>query len=151
MRKSYIERCIRVIPVYWIVLLITLILVLITQGGTFETWIRFVSGIFFLTWVHPVTFFPVDINGPLWYISFDILGSFLVFGTMRLLGNIQKRYIPIGFLGIIGALILGHFAFIQIPFPVVSGIMSEWFPTHNPFIFGLHFLLGIPVGAGLVW
>lgn len=150
-RKNYIERCIRVIPIYWIVLLITFILVLVTQGGTFETWIRFVSGIFFLTWVHPITFFPVDINGPLWYISFDILGSLLVFGTMWLLGNIQKKYIPIGFLAISGLLILGHLAFIQIPFPVISGIMSEWFPTHNPFIFGLHFLLGIPVGAGLVW
>jgi len=24
--------------------------------------------------------------------------------------------------------------------------MSEWFPNHNPFIFGLHFLVGIAVG-----
>lgn len=38
-----------------------------------------------------------------------------------------------------------------LPFPIMDGIVSEWFPAYNPFVFGLHFLLGVGVSGILVW
>ena len=35
---------------------------------------RIIAGFTFLSWAHPSTFFPADLNGPLWYIAFDMLG-----------------------------------------------------------------------------
>lgn len=150
-KKLFMERFWRIAPVYWIVLIISFFVVTILQGMNWEWVIRMVSWMVFLSWIHPVTFFPVDINGPLWYISFDIMGALLVFVTMSILARVPKKWIPLYFWGICGILVLGHLAFSKIPFPTVSGIMSEWFPVYNPFILGLHFMLGIIVGAGLTW
>jgi len=150
-KKSFMERFWRIAPVYWIVLVSSFFVMTIWQGMSWEWVMRMLSGLVFLNWIHPITFFPVAINGPLWYVAFDIMGAILVFGTMSILVKVPKIWIPLYFWGICGLLVLGHLAFAKIPFPVVSGIMSEWFPVYNPFIFGLHFMLGIVVGAGLTW
>lgn len=81
-------------------------------------------------------------NGPLWYISYDIMGAILLLFIMcRIsqspsLGKTLWTFLLASIL-----LVLGHLIFIQFPFPAVSGIMSEWFPYYNPFIFGIHFLI----------
>lgn len=150
-KKSFWDRLWRIAPVYWIVLIISFFYAAALHPVTSESILRLVSGIVFLNWMHPVTFFPVDLNGSLWYLSFDIMGAILVFGTMSILARVRKVFIPLYFWGICGLLILGHLAFSQIPFPTIPGIMSEWFPVYNPFIFGLHFMIGVLVGAGLTW
>lgn len=150
-KKFFWERFVRLAPVYWIVLIVSFLLVSIYQGITGEWILRLVTWFFFLSWVHPITFFPVEMNGPLWYIPFDLAGSIIAFSMMSQLARIQKNLIPAGILGTVWLLVLGHLLFIQLPFPVVPGIMSEWFPVYNPFIFGLHFVMGTMVWALLTW
>ena len=43
-------------------------------------------------------------NGPLWYISFDMMGAILVLTTMSLLVRVRKIFIPLVLLAIAGLL-----------------------------------------------
>ncbi len=97
-----------------------------------------------------MTFFPVDINGPLWYIAFDMMGAILVYSVMSIAVRIPKIWIAPFLIGIVGLLLLVHLWFVGLHFPKMEGIMSVWFPLYNPFIFGLHFMFGILISAGLV-
>jgi peptidoglycan/LPS O-acetylase OafA/YrhL len=150
-RDVFMSRFFRIAPAYYVVLIFTFLLSMILNGYVDGAFLRFLSWVTFTSWVHPFTFFPVDINGPLWYISFDMMGAILVLTTMSIFARVQKKYIPLIFLAITDILIWLHLWFIGIPFPVVDGIASEWFPAYNPFIFGLHFLFGIVVSWILVW
>ncbi|MFA6091176.1 MAG: acyltransferase [Candidatus Gracilibacteria bacterium] len=150
-RELFVGRFFRIAPAYYVALIFTFLLSLFIGGYTDGAFIRFLAGATFLTWTHPFTFFPVDINGPLWYISYDMMGAILVMGTMSLLVRVRKIYIPFLISLIIGILIALHFAFMSIPFPHVDGIVSVWFPAYNPFIFGVHFMMGVIVAGILVW
>lgn len=150
-RELFVSRFFRIAPAYYVALIVTFLLSLALNGYTDGAIVRFLAGATFLTWTHPFTFFPVDINGPLWYISYDMMGAILVMGTMSLLVRVRKIYIPFLISLIIGILILLHFAFMSIPFPHVDGIVSVWFPAYNPFIFGVHFMMGVIVAGILVW
>jgi peptidoglycan/LPS O-acetylase OafA/YrhL len=150
-RDIFLGRFFRIAPAYYLVLIFTFFLTILLNG--YKDWaiLRFISGLTFTSWLHPFTFFPVDINWPLWYISFDMMGAILVLWTMSLFVRIKKIYIPVALIAI-GAMLTGlHLSFMSIPFPIVDGIASEWFPAYNPFIFGLHFLSGIIVAWILVW
>ncbi len=136
------ERFFRIAPVYYLSLILTFLLVIFWNGWTFEGFVRLISGFTFLSWISPQTFFPVDLNGPLWFIAYDTLGwigvSILMMYYIRL-----KKIWHIGWSFLIGglALIGLHFLWISLPWMKVSGIASEWFPTYNPFLFWLHFLV----------
>lgn len=146
-----VGRFFRIAPAYYLALISTFILVLILNGYSDGMFLRFATGVTFLSWVHPFTFFPVEINGPLWYISYDMMGALLVLGTMSLLVRIRKVFIPLVLTVIIGILIILHLWFMSLPFPVLYGIVWVWFPSYNPFIFGIHFVMGIIVAGILVW
>ena len=150
-RKHLTSRFFRIAPVYYVVLIFTFILVLGLDGPQDGMFVRLFSGLTFLSWVHPFTFFPVDINGPLWYISYDMMGVLLVMWTMYVLSRVRKIYIPLIFLLVSTLLIWWHIVFTSLPFPVLDGIVSEWFPAYNPFIFGLHFLIWVMIAWVLVW
>lgn len=139
------SRFFRIAPAYYVALLSTFLLMLLLHGYSDGAFLRLIAGATFLTWLHPFTFFPVDINGPLWYISYDMMGALLVLGTMSILVRVRKIFIPAVLLTIAGILIALHLWFTNLPFPHLSGIVGEWFPSYNPFIFGLHFLIGIIV------
>ena len=150
-REHMMGRFFRIAPAYYFVLIITFIWVLLIDGTSEGMWVRLFAGLTFLSWVHPFTFFPVDINGPLWYISYDMMWVVLVMFTMYLVSRVKKIYIPVVFLLLITFLVAWHFLFTKIPFPVLDGVVSEWFPAYNPFIFGLHFLIWVMVAWFLVW
>jgi hypothetical protein len=104
--------------------------------------------------VHPDTFFPVAVNGPLWFVVYDMMGNLLVMIVMSSLISLQGklpgsfpslrmtrgRIIGIWFVLIFVVLVALHFAFISLPFPKGEGIVSVWFPYYNPFIFGIYYL-----------
>ena len=149
-KHTLIDRFWRIAPPYYAALIVSFLLALILGISGPDAIMRLVSGLAFLSWVHPSTLFPVDINGPLWYVSYDIMGLLIVMGIMIFLVKIPKKYISLGLFGS-GALLLGlHFVFIHIPFPVSDGVANAWFPTYNPFLFGLHFLIGIVIGWGYI-
>ena len=139
--ELFVSRFFRIAPAYFAVLIFTFLLVVFLNGYSDGALMRFFAGTTFLAWIHPFTFFPVDINGPLWYISYDMMGAILVMGTMSLLVRIRKIFVPVVLFAIAGALLALHIWFMGLPFPKIGGITDEWFPAYNPFIFGLHFLM----------
>lgn len=90
-----VNRFFRIAPAYYLALSFTFFLTLILNGYSDGAFLRFLSGITFLSWTHPSTFFPVDINGPLWYISYDMMGVLLVVTVMGILVRVRKVYIPL--------------------------------------------------------
>lgn len=108
-REAIVNRFFRIAPAYYVALITTFLLSLILSGYTDGAFLRFVAGATFLSWVHPFTFFPVDINGPLWYISYDMMGALLVLTTMSILVRVRKVFIPAILLAVASALLTLHF------------------------------------------
>lgn len=85
--KIYAQnRAARIIPAYW------LNLVLCTMAsiwffGQEINWTRLISGILFVNSYHYVTFFPAELNGPLWSIGLEVscyvLLPFVLFLVMK--------------------------------------------------------------------
>lgn len=72
-REVFVSRFFRIAPAYYAALVFSFVLAIFVNGYMDGAFLRFLSGVTFLSWTHPFTFFPVDINGPLWYISFDMM------------------------------------------------------------------------------
>ncbi len=167
------DRVYRIAPAYYLALIASFGLIAFWREVDISDFVRLISGFAFLSWVSPTTFFPVEINGPLWFIAYDMMGWILVSWVMMGLVKIVKRYqgvvtyknstlehIPTGwqrggifswrilmivcsvFLTSIAALLIFHFVWISLPWIPWSSVVGVWFPTYNPFLFGLHFLLG---------
>jgi peptidoglycan/LPS O-acetylase OafA/YrhL len=78
-KQAFWKRLAKLAPAYWVALFASFLLALVMKDFSWEWIVRLLSGIFFLSWAHPSTFFPVEINGPLWYIPFDVVGSAMAF------------------------------------------------------------------------
>lgn len=146
-----VSRFFRIAPAFYLVLIFTFFLSIFLNGYSDGAFIRLLSGLTFLSWLHPFTFFPVDLNGPLWYIAYDMMGVLFVIGIMSLLVRIRKIFIPLVFVATGSALMAMHIWWTSLPFPTLTGVVSEWFPAYNPFIFGLHFLIGLIVAGILIY
>ncbi len=143
------DRWLRIAPAYYVVLFISLITTYFVYGFSGMNMPAFFSGFAFLTWISPDTLFPVLLNGPLWFISFDMIGwigtSLFMMGWFHL----DKKH-RVCYAIFITLLTLGlHFLWIHLPWSHTDGIASVWFPIYNPFLFFLHFLFGI-AAAGIV-
>ncbi|MBX9809773.1 acyltransferase [Candidatus Gracilibacteria bacterium] len=143
------DRFIRIAPAYYVMLILSLIVTYLLWGKDGINIPAFFTGFFFLTWLSPDTIFPVLINGPLWFISMDMIGWILTSFVMWGFFQIPKQYKIIYFPIIIATVVALHFIWISLPWKTGSGISSIWFPTYNPFLFFLHFIFGI-LSAGVV-
>lgn len=143
------ERFLRIAPLYYLALVVTLIYVVFTSGIIWEGIIRFLSWILFLNWVSPTTFFPVDHNGPLWFVTYDMLGWILVSLFMMLVAHYWRRYFFPLFIGTCSLLVALHYWFVSLPWWHTEWVAGEWFPTYDPFLFGLHFMLWV-LGAYII-
>ncbi len=146
------DRFFRIAPVYYLTLILAFSFVIFWQGFSLEWLIRLFSGFTFLSWVSPQTFFPVDIDGPLWFIAYDMIGWIFVSALMTYAVRFQKIWqifwlFFVTFLSLIGL----HFLWIALPWPHIPGIAGEWFPTYNPFLFGLHFIIGAVLWGVIEW
>lgn len=145
-RKILIDRWWRIAPVYYIALIWSFLWSIYILGYNSDMLISLFSGFFFLNWLSPMTFFPTIINGPLWFIGYDMMGYIFTVYMMIGLTKISKKYIIPAILMYIALFLLLHNIFISFPWPVGSGIVSVWFPYYNPFIFALYFIMGISIG-----
>lgn len=150
-RKTVIDRFFRIIPAYYFAIIVSFFVVIAVQGYSDGMFLRLLSGLTFLSWLHPTTFYPVDLNGPLWFISYDMVGTLIIIAVMALITRVKKQNIPWVIAGSFIVLTALHYGFISLPFPIIPGIASDHFPIYNPFLFGLHFLFGIIIGAWYVW
>lgn len=71
LRRYWLNRGARVIPAFWLnLILCTILASVIFDLNT--NWARLVSGLFFVNSYHYSTFFPAELNGPLWSIGLEV-------------------------------------------------------------------------------
>lgn len=157
------RRAARILPGVWIALIVTFVLSVTVFGATFD-WqllLRFVAGLLVVADWHWLTFFPVEVNGPLWSISFEVtsyillpLGLALLFLASRWIGaGWQSRLL---WIGVIGLTLVAHWLFTRY-FPVsyirrgwdygLIGGAKFWMPRYNPFAFFAMFAVGALAGG----
>jgi peptidoglycan/LPS O-acetylase OafA/YrhL len=145
------DRFFRIAPAYYVMLIVSLIATYFISGISSINFPAFFVGFTFLTWISPDTLFPVILNGPLWFISLDMIGWIMTSLIMMGMMKINKNY-HIPYIITIGAIMLGlHFLWISLPWTPGEGISFVWFPIYNPFLFFLHFLFGIAAAGIVTW
>ena len=145
------DRFLRIAPAYYVMLILSLLVTYVLWWREWMNMPAFFSGFFFLTWISPDNIFPVLINGPLWFISMDMIGWILTSLVMWGFFQIPKQYKAIYFPIVIVTIVALHFIWISLPWKIGSGISSIWFPTYNPFLFFLHFMFGIIAAWLVTW
>jgi peptidoglycan/LPS O-acetylase OafA/YrhL len=124
--------------------------------------LRLFAGIFTVADWHWVTLFPVEVNGPLWSISFEVTSYLLLplgFAALFLLGRWtgkgwQSRLL---WVGVIALALLAHWLFAKYyrvdvrqrgwDYGLIGGA-KYWMPRFNPFAFFAMFAIGA-LAAGL--
>lgn len=144
------DRFFRIAPLFYLALILSFLWSIVLWD---PDWKSFFVGFTFFSWVHPSTFFPVPINGPLWFVAYDMMGNIFVMIFMmkviwfiRYLKIRKQVIIPLSFLFALVILLFLHKVFISLPFPTLEGIVSVWFPYYNPFIFGVYYLFWALIG-----
>ncbi|HEY9013408.1 MAG TPA: acyltransferase family protein, partial [Devosia sp.] len=80
LRTYAMRRAARILPGFWLALAVTFILSITVFGARVDGQLilRFLAGFFLVADWHWVTLFPVEINGPLWSISFEVTSYVLL-------------------------------------------------------------------------
>lgn len=162
--KTYaLRRAARILPGYWLALVVSFVLSITLFGVALngELIIRFVAGLLLVADWHWVTFFPVEINGPLWSICFEItaymllpLAFFAVFAGGRFAAGWLGRLV---FAAMIAATLGLHWLVLKY-YPIdgirrgwdygMVGGAKFWMPRYNPFALFAMFAFGA-LAAGI--
>lgn len=68
------DRWLRIAPAYIFALILSVIVTAMIHGMSVVDVPSFLAGISFTTWMSPESLFPAILNGPLWFVSFDMIG-----------------------------------------------------------------------------
>jgi peptidoglycan/LPS O-acetylase OafA/YrhL len=162
--KTYaLRRAARILPGYWLALIVSFVLsiTLFSVALNGELLLRFAAGFLLVADWHWVTFFPVEVNGPLWSICFEITAYVLlpfaflsVFAGRRLAGGWLGRLV---FAAMIAVALGLHWLMLKY-YPIDSirrgwdygmvGGAKYWMPRYNPFALFAMFALGA-LAAGI--
>lgn len=141
--SALFDRITRIAPLYYFALFMSIVVVLCIQWYDASIFPRLLSGLTFSTWISAYTFFPVDLNGPLWFVSYDIAGWIIISLALHGMLYIRRKIWVLWYFFMIGSLLVFlHLLWIDISWSLVPWIAGQWFPTYNPFLFWLHFLFG---------
>ena len=100
LRFYAINRAARIVPAYWFNLLFcTLVAIFIFDQNI--NWWRLISGLFFINSYHYSSFFPAELNGPLWSIGLEVSCYLLLPAVLFLITKSTKR-ISLALGGMIG-------------------------------------------------
>jgi len=150
-------RLSRIAPAAWVCLLVSVAFDVFYRGGGNDfTIVRLLSGIVFVSDWHWLTIFPVDANGPLWSLSFEVSAYLfmpLVFVVCRatmpdLMRGWSGRYVWSGV--ILAGLLLHALATGALPEADaaaaadygVGATAVRWFQAYNAFGFFAMFAIG---------
>jgi peptidoglycan/LPS O-acetylase OafA/YrhL len=160
-----LRRAARILPGFWLALTITFVLSILVFGFAPNAWLigRYLSGLFLVSDWHWTTLFPVEVNGPLWSIGFEIssyailpLGFLALFALPR---NLPPWATRLAWLAVIGSAVLLHAAFTAyVPVDPIGrgweyglqGGAKIWMPRFNPFAFFAMFAIGALAGGAQV-
>lgn len=158
-----LRRAARILPGFWLALTVTFLFSITVFGFRLDAWLvaRYLAGLLLVSDWHWTSFFPVEVNGPLWSIGFEI-SSYLMLpiGFAALFALFAQRGKPwlkrVAWLGIIAAALLLHSLFaalVQVD-PLgrgwdygLQGGAKLWMPDFNPFGFFAMFAVGALAGG----
>jgi peptidoglycan/LPS O-acetylase OafA/YrhL len=161
LRVYFLRRAARILPGFWLALTVTFVLS-ITVLGLEPTRLlagRYLAGLLLVSdWSWPAIF-PVEFNGPLWSIGFEVTSYVLLplaFGLLwagRSLRPFSSRLI---WVAVIAAAVSASLLFARyLPGNLSLGLGTEpsdsarsWVPRFNPFAFFAIFAIGA-LGAGV--
>lgn len=155
------RRAARIMPGYYVSFLVCLALTWSLSIPTEFLWRRILTGFTFTAGFHYTTFFPSDLNGPFWSISFEVFSYVLMPLFMALLFLLGKRrsfgkallfwFVAFGLVLVANSLVHQWFT------PSENGRGWDygqiggakfWMPNYNPIGFFGHFTIGI-LAAGV--
>ncbi len=156
--KQYaLRRAARIMPGYYVSFVVCSLIVLIFGIPSQAFWIRALSGLTFTAGFNYVTFFPNEINGPFWSISFEVfcyllmpLFMYVMFRLIKGKRTFSKSFIywmaVAVFIAFLNSLI--HIFFTPDDFQRgwqfgMLGGAKYWMPNYNPIGFFGHFTVGI--------
>ncbi|AHG47169.1 acyltransferase [Rhizobium leguminosarum bv. trifolii CB782] len=153
-----IRRAARIAPGFWVAATVSfaLSLTLLALPLTPELTLRYVSGLMFMSQWHWRTLFPVEADGPLWSIPFEVTSyvllpiCFLLLFRLPLLRR-HPLLARVAWLCVIAGVLLVHLLILTV-FPLddigrgwdygLQGGAKEWMPRFNPIGFFSIFALG---------
>ena len=164
LRVYALRRAARIIPGFWLALTVTFILTVTVFGATPDgwLWLRYAAGLLLVSDWHWTTLFPVEINGPLWSIGFEVSAYVMLpIGFLALFGLAQGRLrgwpARLAWLAIIAVALGAHWLFysnVHVD-PLrkgwdygLQGGAKTWMPWFNPFGFFVMFATGA-LAAGM--
>lgn len=155
LRTYALRRLARIVPGFWLALVVSLMLYVVAGGKALdgERIIRFLAGLLLVSDWHWVTLFPVDNNGPLWSIGFEVTSYLLLPLGMAAVFALKARRWParLAWLGVIASALLVHVLVVQFaPIDEVErgwdyglvGGAKAWMPRFNPVGFFVIFAVG---------
>ncbi|WP_421760400.1 acyltransferase family protein [Devosia sp.] len=164
LRVYALRRVARIVPGFWLAMTVTFLLSVTVFAVPFDgqLLLRFASGMLLVADWHWVTLFPVEINGPLWSISFEAtsyvlmpLGFMLLFALTCVTGRGWGA--RLGWVAVLALTLAAHLAF-KAWFPMdelrrgwdfgLMGGAKSWMPNYNPFSLFAMFAVG-SLAAGL--
>ena len=162
LRTYLLRRAARILPGFWLVLTITFVLSFTLFESTLDIWLwlRYLAGALTVSDWHWTTLFPVDANGPLWSIGFEVssylmlpLGFLALFALGNRVAPVMRRVL---WLAVIGIALAAHQAFANLvqvdPYRMgweygLQGGAKVWMPRFNPFSFFAIFAFGALAGG----
>ena len=163
LRTYGLRRAARIVPGFWLALTVTFIFSIAMFGAVADgwLWLRYGAGLLLVSDWHWLTLFPVEINGPLWSIGFEVtsylllpLGFWALFAVCR--GRLVGWPARLLWLLVIAAALGAHWLFYNFvevdPFQKgwdygLQGGAKVWMPWFNPFSFFAMFATGALAGG----
>lgn len=150
-----LRRAARILPGFWLALTTSLVLSVLVSGSVLDGQLiaRFLAGFLLVSDWHWVTLFPVDNNGPLWSIGFEVTSYALLPLCLAALFALGRSgwLARLAWLAIIALVLAVHMAVVQwAPIDSVDrgwdhgliGGAKAWMPRFNPIGFFAIFAIG---------
>lgn len=161
LRDYTLRRAARILPGYWLALVVSLIFSVTISGSPLDSehMLRFAAGFLLISDWHWFTLFPVDNNGPLWSISFEVTAYILLPLCLAALFALRlgSRSARLAWLGVVALVVALHWLVVQwAPIDEVGrgwdhglvGGAKAWMPRFNPIGFFAIFAIGA-LAAGI--
>lgn len=158
LRVYALRRVARIAPAFWLALSVTFVLSFTLFNFRLDgaLWLRFLAGFGFVSSFHWLTLFPVEFNGPLWSIGFEVAsyallpislcGLFLIpHGRFRRLATLPIFAAIIGLVLVFHTIIRANVSLGGLGYGWDYGLTGGarvWMPDFNPVGFFAVFALG---------
>jgi ABC-type glycerol-3-phosphate transport system permease component/peptidoglycan/LPS O-acetylase OafA/YrhL len=156
------RRALRIVPGFYASLLVCFLLALFFVPNGEKVWLRLLSGLSFTSAFHYVTLFPVEMNGPLWSIGFEVFCYMLMpLGMWLLFAKFPGRSFGFGvmfWLSMLALVLVANQLIVEglVPDNVqrsweygLIGGAKTWMPNYNAVGMFAHYLIGV-LAAGFI-